>query len=123
MHHKIVLSLNYLSGLMQQLWLVCCLQRNSWGILRKVVTWSPFIQHFKKNRYPWIQLAGHHGELMCHDVTHPQVIVDTTWRQLVAGHHGEFDVMMLHIRKSFLILLGDGWLGITVSWRHGLWYC
>ena len=37
------------------------LQKDSWKILRRVVHWSPFIQHFKKNKYPWIQLAGHHG--------------------------------------------------------------
>lgn len=26
-----------------------------------MVTWSPFVMHFKKHRYPWIQLAGHQG--------------------------------------------------------------
>ncbi|KAL5007951.1 hypothetical protein ScPMuIL_013532 [Solemya velum] len=34
---------------------------NSWRKIRNVIHWSPFIQSFKKNQYPWIQLAGHQG--------------------------------------------------------------
>lgn len=38
------------------------LQQSSWKKIRNIVHWSPFIQQFKKNRYPWIQLAGHQGK-------------------------------------------------------------
>lgn len=36
-------------------------KQSSWKKIRNIVHWSPFIQQFKKNRYPWIQLAGHQG--------------------------------------------------------------
>ncbi|XP_046545206.1 inositol-trisphosphate 3-kinase B-like [Haliotis rubra] len=36
-------------------------QQSSWKIIRSIVRWSPFVQVFKKNKYPWIQLAGHQG--------------------------------------------------------------
>lgn len=29
-----------------------------------VKAWSPFAVQFKKKYYPWVQLAGHDGELM-----------------------------------------------------------
>ncbi|XP_071159232.1 inositol-trisphosphate 3-kinase A-like isoform X3 [Mytilus edulis] len=32
-----------------------------WKKMKNIVIWSPFIQQFKKHRYPWIQLAGHQG--------------------------------------------------------------
>ena len=35
--------------------------QSSWRKIRNIVHWSPFIQQFKKNRYPWVQLAGHQG--------------------------------------------------------------
>ncbi|KAK3793199.1 hypothetical protein RRG08_012875 [Elysia crispata] len=34
---------------------------SSWRKIRSFILWSPFIQVFKKHRYPWIQLAGHQG--------------------------------------------------------------
>ncbi|XP_064622083.1 inositol-trisphosphate 3-kinase B-like isoform X2 [Lineus longissimus] len=34
---------------------------SSWRKIRNVVHWSPFVQQFKKYRYPWVQLAGHQG--------------------------------------------------------------
>ncbi|XP_065563382.1 inositol-trisphosphate 3-kinase B-like [Artemia franciscana] len=34
---------------------------SGWKKVRSVVSWSPFIQTYKKQRYPWIQLAGHQG--------------------------------------------------------------
>lgn len=37
-------------------------QRTSWRKIRNMVHWSPFVQKFKKNRYPWVQLAGHQGK-------------------------------------------------------------
>ncbi|KAJ8308693.1 hypothetical protein KUTeg_013567 [Tegillarca granosa] len=36
-------------------------RQSSWRKIRNIVTWSPFIQQFKKHKYPWIQLAGHQG--------------------------------------------------------------
>lgn len=32
----------------------------SWGLIKQVVHWSPFVQVYKK-KYPWVQLAGHNG--------------------------------------------------------------
>ncbi|XP_013136275.1 PREDICTED: inositol-trisphosphate 3-kinase B isoform X5 [Papilio polytes] len=32
-----------------------------WRKLRNIVQWTPFFQTYKKQRYPWIQLAGHQG--------------------------------------------------------------
>jgi 1D-myo-inositol-triphosphate 3-kinase len=29
--------------------------------LRNIVQWTPFFQTYKKQRYPWVQLAGHQG--------------------------------------------------------------
>lgn len=29
--------------------------------MRSAVQWSPFVQTFRKQRYPWVQLAGHQG--------------------------------------------------------------
>ncbi|KAK0054916.1 inositol-trisphosphate 3-kinase B, partial [Biomphalaria pfeifferi] len=36
-------------------------EQSSWRKIRSFILWSPFIQVFKKHRYPWIQLAGHQG--------------------------------------------------------------
>ncbi|XP_050404809.1 inositol-trisphosphate 3-kinase B isoform X2 [Patella vulgata] len=36
-------------------------RQSSWKKIRSIIRWSPFVQVFKKNRYPWIQLAGHQG--------------------------------------------------------------
>ncbi|KAK2182273.1 hypothetical protein NP493_359g08015 [Ridgeia piscesae] len=30
-------------------------------MIRNAVHWSPFVQQYKKHKYPWIQLAGHQG--------------------------------------------------------------
>lgn len=32
-----------------------------WRKVRSAVQWTPFIQQFKAQRYPWVQLAGHSG--------------------------------------------------------------
>lgn len=34
---------------------------SGWRKVRNVVHWSPFIQTYKKQKYPWVQLAGHQG--------------------------------------------------------------
>jgi len=33
----------------------------AWRKVRSAVQWTPFIQQFKAQRYPWVQLAGHSG--------------------------------------------------------------
>jgi 1D-myo-inositol-triphosphate 3-kinase len=35
-------------------------KKKKWAVLRKAVTWSPFVQVYRK-KYPWVQLAGHQG--------------------------------------------------------------
>lgn len=45
--------------------LIFCVLQSSWRKIRNMVHWSPFVQQFKKHRYPWIQLAGHQGKNMC----------------------------------------------------------
>eukprot|EP00092_Neocalanus_flemingeri_P002413 GFUD01002580.1.p1 GENE.GFUD01002580.1~~GFUD01002580.1.p1 ORF type:complete len:591 (+),score=137.53 GFUD01002580.1:172-1944(+) len=37
---------------------------SSWGKLRKMVRWIPFIQIYRKKKYPWVQLAGHSGNFL-----------------------------------------------------------
>ncbi|XP_014229636.1 serine-rich adhesin for platelets isoform X1 [Trichogramma pretiosum] len=34
---------------------------SGWRKLRSIVHWTPFFQTYKKQRYPWVQLAGHQG--------------------------------------------------------------
>lgn len=34
---------------------------SGWRKLRNIVQWTPFFQIYKKQRYPWVQLAGHQG--------------------------------------------------------------
>lgn len=36
-------------------------QVSQWKKVRSVVQWTPFVQTYKKQKYPWIQLAGHQG--------------------------------------------------------------
>lgn len=36
-------------------------QSEKWRKLRNIVQWTPFFQTYKKQRYPWVQLAGHQG--------------------------------------------------------------
>ena len=41
------------------------LQQNVWMKVRNAVkAWSPFAVQFKKKYYPWVQLAGHEGEII-----------------------------------------------------------
>ncbi|KAH8337090.1 hypothetical protein KR074_008434 [Drosophila pseudoananassae] len=34
---------------------------SGWRKIRNIVQWTPFFQTYKKQRYPWVQLAGHQG--------------------------------------------------------------
>ncbi|KAG7177568.1 Inositol-trisphosphate 3-kinase B-like [Homarus americanus] len=36
-------------------------QPSNWRKVRNIVQWTPFIQTYKKHKYPWVQLAGHQG--------------------------------------------------------------
>uniref|UniRef100_A0A2M4A9W6 Uncharacterized protein n=1 Tax=Anopheles triannulatus TaxID=58253 RepID=A0A2M4A9W6_9DIPT len=42
---------------------ICSKQQkpSGWRKLRNIVQWTPFFQTYKKQRYPWVQLAGHQG--------------------------------------------------------------
>jgi len=35
-----------------------------WRKLSKIVRWTPFIQTYRKRKYPWVQLAGHAGSFI-----------------------------------------------------------
>ncbi|XP_036338763.1 inositol-trisphosphate 3-kinase A-like isoform X3 [Rhagoletis pomonella] len=39
----------------------CTKKPSGWRKLRNIVQWTPFFQTYKKQRYPWVQLAGHQG--------------------------------------------------------------
>ena len=39
-------------------------KESSWEKLRKMVRWIPFIQIYRKKKYPWVQLAGHSGNFL-----------------------------------------------------------
>jgi len=39
-------------------------KESSWKKLRKMVRWIPFIQIYRKKKYPWVQLAGHSGNFL-----------------------------------------------------------
>ncbi|XP_037274455.2 inositol-trisphosphate 3-kinase A [Rhipicephalus microplus] len=39
----------------------CSSKPSGWRKVRNVVHWSPFVQTYRKYKYPWIQLAGHQG--------------------------------------------------------------
>ena len=54
-------SLRFITNINIFLLLKSSLQASGWKKVRSVVSWSPFIQTYKKQRYPWIQLAGHQG--------------------------------------------------------------
>lgn len=34
---------------------------SNWRKVKNVVQWTPFIQTYKRHKYPWVQLAGHQG--------------------------------------------------------------
>ncbi|KAK7068414.1 hypothetical protein SK128_017434 [Halocaridina rubra] len=36
-------------------------KQSNWRKVRNIVQWTPFIQTYKKHKYPWVQLAGHQG--------------------------------------------------------------
>lgn len=35
-----------------------------WKKISQMVKWTPFIQTYRKRKYPWVQLAGHSGSFM-----------------------------------------------------------
>ncbi|XP_045480359.1 inositol-trisphosphate 3-kinase B-like [Harmonia axyridis] len=39
----------------------CFKEPSPWRKIRNFVQWTPFFQTYKKQRYPWVQLAGHQG--------------------------------------------------------------
>ncbi|XP_054154333.1 uncharacterized protein LOC128952898 [Oppia nitens] len=65
-------STSSLSSLGEEDYVECDIQTTSyklspisaWRKVRSLVT-SPFIQTYKKQKYPWVQLAGHQGNFIC----------------------------------------------------------
>lgn len=44
-----------------------CTKPSGWKKVRNIVHWSPFVQTYKKQKYPWVQLAGHQGSFKAGD--------------------------------------------------------
>ncbi|XP_018025251.1 inositol-trisphosphate 3-kinase A isoform X3 [Hyalella azteca] len=40
---------------------------SNWRKVKNVVQWTPFIQTYKRHKYPWVQLAGHQGNFKAGD--------------------------------------------------------
>ena len=40
------------------------MQSSRWKKLSNMVKWTPFIQTYRKRKYPWVQLAGHSGSFI-----------------------------------------------------------
>ena len=49
-----------------------------WKKIRSMIHWSPFVQNFKK-KYPWVQLAGHQGQLSFCPVIPISLILKCGW--------------------------------------------
>lgn len=102
------LFINYIS--------FCLFQQSSWRKIRNIVTWSPFIQQFKKHKYPWIQLAGHQGKhsesfyiksQLCHlIIQHYEVILYFEGNQIMSHpvvSCNEVIVTLLIVCKHFMM--------------------
>jgi len=73
-----------------------------WKTVRHMVQWTPFIQTYKKKRYPWVQLAGHSGNFkagktqgtvlkkLCpaEETCYRAIMRDNTIKDLVPQYHG-----------------------------------
>ncbi|XP_064484861.1 inositol-trisphosphate 3-kinase A-like isoform X2 [Ornithodoros turicata] len=58
---------------------------SAWRKLRNVVHWSPFVQTYRKQKYPWIQLAGHQGNFR--SGTHGTVLKKLSGREETCLKH------------------------------------
>lgn len=70
----------------------------SWGLIKQVVHWSPFVQVYKK-KYPWVQLAGHNGAFKpCDNGT---ILKKLTEKEYVCLNKILDDTFMLQITPKF----------------------
>lgn len=70
----------------------------SWGLIKQVVHWSPFVQVYKK-KYPWVQLAGHNGAFKpCDNGT---ILKKLTEKEYVCLNKILDDSYMLQITPQF----------------------
>ncbi|XP_048732345.2 inositol-trisphosphate 3-kinase B-like isoform X2 [Ostrea edulis] len=70
-------------------------KQSSWKKIRNVVHWSPFIQQFKKHRYPWIQLAGHQGNFQAGE---PGAVL----KKYDSKEQKAFDKLMRDVLRSYV---------------------
>lgn len=69
--------------------------QSSWKKIRNIVHWSPFIQQFKRRKYPWIQLAGHQGNFQAGG---PGAILKKFDKQ----EHRSFNKLMKDVLRSYV---------------------
>jgi len=73
-------------------------ESRSWGLIKQVVHWSPFVQVYKK-KYPWVQLAGHNGAFKpCDNGT---ILKKLTEKEFVCLNKILEDSFMLQITPKF----------------------
>ncbi|XP_061166294.1 inositol-trisphosphate 3-kinase B-like isoform X2 [Saccostrea echinata] len=70
-------------------------RQSSWKKIRNIVHWSPFIQQFKKHRYPWIQLAGHQGNFQAGE---PGAVL----KKYDSREQKAFDKLMKDVLRSYV---------------------
>ncbi|XP_061166291.1 inositol-trisphosphate 3-kinase B-like isoform X1 [Saccostrea echinata] len=70
-------------------------KQSSWKKIRNIVHWSPFIQQFKKHRYPWIQLAGHQGNFQAGE---PGAVL----KKYDSREQKAFDKLMKDVLRSYV---------------------
>lgn len=70
-------------------------KQSSWKKIRNIVHWSPFIQQFKRRKYPWIQLAGHQGNFQAGD---PGAIL----KKFDKKEHRSFNILMKDVLGPYV---------------------
>uniref|UniRef100_A0A0B7ACH0 Kinase n=1 Tax=Arion vulgaris TaxID=1028688 RepID=A0A0B7ACH0_9EUPU len=70
-------------------------KQSSWKKIRSFILWSPFIQVFKKHRYPWIQLAGHQGNFHAGEA-------GSVLKKLDTREQASFQKLMTDILKDYV---------------------
>ncbi|CAB3221244.1 unnamed protein product [Arctia plantaginis] len=71
-------------------------QSERWRKLRNIVQWTPFFQTYKKQRYPWIQLAGHQGNFKAGPDQ------GTILKKLCAQEEKCFKILMRDVLRPFV---------------------
>ncbi|WAR18939.1 IP3KB-like protein [Mya arenaria] len=70
-------------------------KQSSWKKIRNIVRWTPFIQEFKRRKYPWIQLAGHQGNFQAGE---PGAIL----KKYDKHEHQSFNKLMVDVLRSYV---------------------